>query len=371
MKVSEISRLSDDALRSGLRSLVAQDRTTTVRLLIHMAEFDSRRLYRADGFPSMHAYCVGELRMSDDVAYKRICAARRARKFPRIFVCLHDGTLTLSAVAMLSRYLSSENAHEMLGAAENKTNAQIAELIAQRSPRPDLPTLVEPLKLRARESRISTSEPATEQRALLAEPKCQELAARRVALAIEPTPPRPSVMPLAPERYGVQFSISKSDRELLRRAQDLLSHQMASRDEGEIFVHALRLLVQHLERRKFAATDKPRKDAPGQHPSTRYIPAHVRRFVSHRDGGRCTFTAGDGRRCEARGFLEFDHVFPVARGGKSTVDNLRLRCRAHNQLEAEKCYGADFMRGKIDGVRPNPKEAYANARESPLPQASP
>jgi hypothetical protein len=39
-------------------------------------------------------------------------------------------------------------------------------------------------------------------------------------------------------------------------------------------------------------------------------------------------------------------VIPVARGGRATTDNLRLRCRAHNQLEAERAYGAYFMEGK-------------------------
>ncbi len=37
---------------------------------------------------------------------------------------------------------------------------------------------------------------------------------------------------------------------------------------------------------------------------------------------------------------------PVARGGEATTDNLRLRCRAHNQYKAERTYGESFMRGK-------------------------
>ena len=44
--------------------------------------------------------------------------------------------------------------------------------------------------------------------------------------------------------------------------------------------------------------------------------------------------------------LELDHVIPVARGGAGTLRNLRLRCRAHNQYEAERVYGAAFMQSK-------------------------
>jgi hypothetical protein len=44
--------------------------------------------------------------------------------------------------------------------------------------------------------------------------------------------------------------------------------------------------------------------------------------------------------------LEFDHVREVARGGDASVENIRLRCRAHNQYTAECTFGAGFMREK-------------------------
>ena len=56
--------------------------------------------------------------------------------------------------------------------------------------------------------------------------------------------------------------------------------------------------------------------------------------------------ARDGRRCPARTGLEFDRVLEVARGGEASVQNVRLRCRAHNQLEAERRFGAEFMHRK-------------------------
>jgi len=61
----------------------------------------------------------------------------------------------------------------------------------------------------------------------------------------------------------------------------------------------------------------------------------VKRAVSRRDDGRCAFVAPDGRRCTERTFLEFHHVQPYAKGGPATVENISLRCRRHNQYEAE------------------------------------
>ena len=72
----------------------------------------------------------------------------------------------------------------------------------------------------------------------------------------------------------------------------------------------------------------------------------MRRAVWVRDEGQCTFAGESGHRCAEKRGLEFDHIEPVARGGRSTTDNLRLRCRAHNQYEAERVYGAAFMEGK-------------------------
>lgn len=84
------------------------------------------------------------------------------------------------------------------------------------------------------------------------------------------------------------------------------------------------------------------------------IPAEVRRQVWVRDGGRCTFVARDGTRCGSRWKLELDHVTPWALGGSSMVDDLRLRCRAHNLLYAEEIFGCEhmerFRRGGSDSL---------------------
>ena len=67
-----LRHLPDSALLHELRSLVSQDRATTALLIAHLGEVDARRLYAPAGYPSMFEYCVGELRFSEDIAYKRI-----------------------------------------------------------------------------------------------------------------------------------------------------------------------------------------------------------------------------------------------------------------------------------------------------------
>jgi hypothetical protein len=154
------------------------------------------------------------------------------------------------------------------------------------------------------------------------------------------------VKPLAPQRFAVQFTMSQQGHDSLRRAQDLLGHQVPSGDIAQVIERALALLVGHLEQQKFAATDQPRRGRVRDSANPRQIPARVKRTVWERDGGQCTFTSEAGHRCPARSRLEIDHVLEVARGGESTVSGTRLQCRAHNQYAAECTFGSEFMRHK-------------------------
>lgn len=146
----------------------------------------------------------------------------------------------------------------------------------------------------------------------------------------------------------LQFSIPTSDHDRLRHLQNLLSHAVPTGEVELVFSCMLDVSVPFYEKRKFAATRSPQAHArPAA--GLRTVPAHVRRAVWKRDGGQCTFVGNTGHRCAARRFLEFDHVDPVARGGEATFERMRLRCRAHNQLEAERTLGREFMMAKREG----------------------
>jgi 5-methylcytosine-specific restriction endonuclease McrA len=133
------------------------------------------------------------------------------------------------------------------------------------------------------------------------------------------------------------MTISRETHDKLRAVQDLLAHA----DVASVFDRALDALKEKIEKRKFGVTDREKETT-----SRRYIPTWMKRKVWNRDGGRCTYVSADGHRCEATKHLEFDHVVPVAKGGKTTVENLRLRCRGHNQLEADRAFGKRFMDSK-------------------------
>ena len=357
MPAYSLSHLSDRELLRGLVSLLAHERATTAAVLAHIAEVDARRLYLPAAHPSMYAYCVQELGLSEDAAYKRIQAARVARQFPVIFEALAEGRLHLTAVGLLAPHLIPENADELLAAAAGKTKIEIEELLAQRFPRSETMALVQALP--ASPPQLAPAQVEAPGRGP-AEAPTGQLAPAQVG-------PRPKLEPVAPERFLLQLTIGRNTQDKLRHAQELLSHQIPSGDVAEILDRALDALIERLERRKCARASRP---LPGGRPSTnpRHIPAHVKRAVWERDQGQCTFVSEAGRRCPARTLLEFDHVDEVARGGRASVAGIRLRCRAHNQFGAERTFGAGFMRHKREmarrAVHARRQEAAARAAQA-------
>ena len=151
---------------------------------------------------------------------------------------------------------------------------------------------------------------------------------------------------LSVDYYKLQVTISQSTHEKLRRAQDLLRHTNPTGDLATLLDRAVTLLLADFERRRCAATPAPR--APATEGGTgRHIPATVKREVWQRDQGRCAFIGTSGR-CRETAFVEFHHVEPFAEGGLATVENIQLRCKAHNLYEASLFFGdgADCVRDR-------------------------
>jgi len=115
MNSYSLTHLANHVLVRDLKALNSQDHATVAALLAHIAEVDERRLYAAAAYSSMYLYCVHELRMSEDTAHRRIGVARTARQFPAIFPALSDGRLNLTAVLLLTPYLTPDLPQGNLG----------------------------------------------------------------------------------------------------------------------------------------------------------------------------------------------------------------------------------------------------------------
>ena len=289
--------LADEALLEETARLAAQEREATADLIAAIAEVDARRLYRQAGCSSTYTFCRQVLHLSEHAAFDRIAAARKARDFPVILHKLTDGSLTLSNLTLLAPHLKADTCEELLAAATHKSKHEVEAIVAALRPKPE-----------------------------------------------------------STELYRLQLLISREAWEQLRRLQTLLLPSIGDGDPSRIVERALALMLTTIEKRKMAKVDHPRAANPPT-PGSRTIPAAVKREVMERDEERCTYPGPDGRCTETRG-LEFHHKKPFARGGLATAENIELRCRAHNQLEAE----AEFGARAVHRTRPGASSAPGSKR---------
>jgi hypothetical protein len=325
MNLTAVSRLSDEALVSAVARMAQGEREASASLIAHLAELWARRLHERAGYASLFTYCVGVLRHSESEAYARMKAAKVARRYPEVLGLLSSGRVSLTTLRLLAPHLTRENHGELFSAAEHKTKREVQRMLAQRFPLPPVPTSVRKLPA----PRVVPVQSAA---ALAASPVPNRTPQAEEHVHV-PSTPLPLVLPLATDRFRITFTADAATCETLEMARDLLRHAIPNGDAAQVFARALEALVEDLVREKFAASDRPRVSR-GQPDDSRNIPAEVQRKVYLRDRGRCAYVAPDGHRCGERAFVEFHHIDPYANRGLPTVENISLRCRAHNQYEA-------------------------------------
>src|SRR5437773_6363523 len=351
MQSYTFGHLSNDVAWNCYIAAEAREITDTATTLALLAEVDERKLYLPAGYASMADYCVRQRGMTEDMAWLRIRVARTGRLYPAIFPALADGELNLTSVLLLAPKLALENAEELLAAAAGKSKDELKLLLAERFPRPDLPTAVEPLTAKGELEVAPTTQ--------LGLDPVGTLESSKTSVWVEPLPVRARLDPRSAGRFALQCTVDQETRDLLRHVQSLLGHAVPPGDVAEVLKRSLRVMARELEKQKFGKCTRPGKRRGSKNP--RYIPLEVKRAVWERDGGQCAFVGTGGKRCDARAPLEFDHLDAVGRGGRATVSSVRLLCRAHNQFEAERTYGPDFMRGKREQAKQRAAEVKAEA----------
>jgi hypothetical protein len=358
--------LSDDDLHATVRRLTARSNLVLSDLLAHLGEVERRGVHRLRACASLYTYCVYELRMSEDAAFRRSKASRLVREYPEVFEMIAKGELHLTGLLMIGPHLGGERHSEILERARFRSKSEIARLIARIDPKPEVPARVEPIGPAPRG-------PATH--AALVEalsgpvrhlppgqrPEDWMEAGAEPELEPEPSTREPAPEPERPLRYKVQFTASQEYVDLMSEAFDLLGHEMRKPDLVEVQLQALRELVKQLRRRKRAATERPPSSATERPPSSdatrdaaperesaadspgRHVPAAVQRAVWARGGEQCVYVDGRGCRCRETRGLELHHRVAHALGGTPTIANLEVRCRAHNTLAAEGDFGREHM----------------------------
>lgn len=343
----DLTALTDAQLVASLKSLVVDERKCLVAILRHLREMDRRRIATDSGYPSLFDYCVREFRYAHGATARLIHASRAAAKYPVIYRALARGLLSLTTVSMLAPHLTRQNYRALLRSSLGRTTREVEVLIASLNPLPAAPVD------RVRFLAVAAPVPPGDIQDFFTEPAITE----QPLVAASPAPSAPP----APAIRLVHFSFT-GDAALWRdyeRAKELSRHKWPAGKMEDVFSGAMKALLDKIDPdRRRRRKDRARRIAAGTR--SRYIARAVKDEVWLRDGGRCGYPGEGGRVCGARAGLQFDHVKPWALGGGGGADNVRLLCRAHNDLEARKAFGSGVIDAAISRRRGRLAEGAEN-----------
>jgi len=324
-------------LTRHLADLLRREHAALAEFLVALAAFDREERWRDLGHVSLFYFLHRELGLSKSAAFYRKTAAELIERYPEIVEPLRDGRLCLSSVTELAKVITPENRARVLPRFFHASKSEAKAVAAELNP------------VEAPAHRVVVTALATPARAVAAEPA----SAPSLVLPEEPrgvknemdsplAAPRNEIQPLTADLRRIHITVTKRFLAKLHAARDALSHSHPGADEEAVLEAALDLLLEKHARKK-GLVKKPRSGPAKPSDRPRHIPAEVRRQVWARDEGKCQYELASGQICGSTHRVELDHIVPVARGGPSTVDNLRVVCGGHNRLAARELFGAAWM----------------------------
>lgn len=332
-----LAKISSHDLHRNVVSLAKREREITLEVLHHLREIERRSLYAERGYPSLFEYAVHELKYSQGAAHRRISSMRLLKEIPEIQEKVQNGEISLSTLSKAQSFFRQEKdllncrkeKIEILKVLENKSAREVDRELVSRSSNPQklMPERIRPVSethtelkvlvegdvlkdLEELKNLLSHARPHASLKELLS------FAVRETVLRLRPKAPKQSQQPKQPKQPA-------EPPKLVPTVETSVTSGKAGGLESQ----------------------KSKEES-------RHISAQVKKAVWQRDLGKCTYVDPvSGRHCGSSHALEYDHIQPLALGGKSSEENLRLRCRAHNQLAAISVFGQQKMQYFVPRMR--------------------
>ena len=107
-----LKHLTDAVLLVDTKKLVTEERAITTRILHHLREIERRRLFSDLRYPSLFAYCLGELGYSESSAQRRIVASRLLEDIPALEQKIEKGVLSLTNLSQANQFFRQHNINQ-------------------------------------------------------------------------------------------------------------------------------------------------------------------------------------------------------------------------------------------------------------------
>jgi hypothetical protein len=287
--------MTDEALESRLKLLVANERKVTAEILGLIQLGETRKLHLRRSYSSSYEWLIKGFGYSHSSAYRRIQASRLSARITSCAAKIESGRLSLSVAAEIQNCVSKEERNTKKKIPDHKLEQIITKLEGKSD---------------------------DQARALLGK------------IFVHAGGPRDSLRAINEEASRLNIVISASARKSLERSRDVLAHRLPGARWSAI--------LEFLSESFLDANDALRRETQrvADSATPRSITPKLRAKILQRASGRCEFVdPATSRRCECRYQLEVDHIHPRALGGTNALTNLRALCRPHNLYEAERILG--------------------------------
>jgi len=330
----DLKSLSDSQLMSELKNSVLEERQKTALVLEYLREVERRRLYADSGYASLWDFCIHELAYSEASASRRIGAMRLLREIPELKEDLLSGKQNLSSLSKARNFFQLEEKHqgEKLSIEEKK---EVLQELENKSSRECERTLLElssvPIEISNPQRERPIDATHTELRLVLRDEVYFKL--KRIQALRSHANPSMSYENLLD--YMADEILKKIDPLEKVKSQKVTTSAPSTPHPSRRPELSQIKEVQNPDFFSPPTSEVERDQAThGLRTSRTPIPRAIARTVWVRDQGRCSYSdPSTGKLCNSTVYLEYDHIIPVSKGGQNRIDNLRLRCRAHNQRE--------------------------------------
>ena len=356
-----LKHLSDAELLSGVRRLRGDERKLDRQIVEHICEIESRRLYAEIGYPNIIEWLVKDLGYSESSAYRRMMAARAIRAVPEAAVKIEDGRLNLVTLAKVQSAIRSEERRTgervsletrstIIAQTENKTLRETERIATEHFPEAMQAACSKSFSRQNFAGQMFSKQIVfTDEQIKLLE-RVRELKSHSnfgasfgeivAALATEyldrNDPLRREVRPRSVAKKSLDMSSIKSfDSSPQSNTTAVSGHDLLSDSDsgsGSDSESVLDPVSGSVSASRLSGGARRKSIAPS-----------TRNLVRRRAGDACEYLGPGGKRCGSRFQTQMDHVTPVALGGANDVTNLRVLCRTHNLLMAEKNLGLSKM----------------------------
>jgi len=290
-----------EELHRSMIHFVGRYHKAQANLLDLIQESDREKLYLHLGYPSLFAYLVEGLCLSEACACNFINVARKAIEVPALKEAVATGRIGVSKLRKLCPVITTKNQDEWLSKANNLNSRDLERAVAEQSPEPSRKEHIQSLSQKTSRIRIDVDFEFLE---LLEH--CRNLMSNNKVADISMADTIKTTMSLWLDKND---PVAKAKRAEKRKTQGKkpVDHTHKS----------------SVTRPDFASVVQSQKRNP--------IRSGLVHKVHLRDRNRCQFVSKDGRKCNQTRHLHFHHIKSVSDGGTDSLDNLVTLCAAHHR----------------------------------------